>query len=506
MRNSWLAIDAATVPGKRARELRHAWERFVQEGESGARTVRAPIADSWQRSAAAGVDPSGNSLAPMVAEVDEASERWKVHPLAAMAPVVLEILGPMAEESEHLIVVSDAAGVLLWIGGNARVRLAAAESMNFTEGALWSETAAGTNAIGTALAEEHAVQVFAAEHFSEVVQPWTCAAAPVRDPDNNELIGIIDLTGQMATVHPHSLGVAMVTAQTVEAQLAARMQANDVRLRAHYQERLENGGDRRALVTPSGRVIAESPAGWLGERRIELPTGGGELLLPPGVAGVAEPLGHAEAFEVRALDGHASTEPRSVMKLRLLGRDRAQAEIGGKKLKLSRRQSEILALLCLRPAGMTSEELAAEVYGDAGQPGNVRVAVFRLRKLLGRCIATEPYRISCDIDCDLIRVGALLDRGAIRDAAELYEQPLLPHSAAPGVARQRDTIESWLRKSVMAADDVEALWAWLQSYSGHDDLPAWKRFLSELPFHDPRRSLAAAQVVHLRGEASARDN
>jgi hypothetical protein len=53
-------------------------------------------------------------------------------------------------------------------------------AMNFVEGALWSEAGAGTNAIGTVLATDHAVQVHAAEHFSEVVHGWTCSAVPAR--------------------------------------------------------------------------------------------------------------------------------------------------------------------------------------------------------------------------------------------------------------------------------------------------------------------------------------
>ena len=84
--------------------------------------------------------------------------------------------------------------------------------MNFAVGALWSESGAGTNAIGTALAADHAVQVFAAEHFNEVVQAWTCAAAPVHDPDTGEVLGVIDLTSKMSTVHPHSFAVAVATA------------------------------------------------------------------------------------------------------------------------------------------------------------------------------------------------------------------------------------------------------------------------------------------------------
>jgi hypothetical protein len=49
--NQWLAIDAATPPTQRARELRSAWEQFL--GEGNAEAVRAPIAHSWRRSHAA---------------------------------------------------------------------------------------------------------------------------------------------------------------------------------------------------------------------------------------------------------------------------------------------------------------------------------------------------------------------------------------------------------------------------------------------------------------------
>ena len=70
--------------------------------------------------------------------------------------------------------------------------------MNFAEGTLWSEPGAGTNAIGTAVALDHAVQVFGPEHFSEPVQRWTCSAAPIHDPDTGALIGVIDLTGDFS--------------------------------------------------------------------------------------------------------------------------------------------------------------------------------------------------------------------------------------------------------------------------------------------------------------------
>jgi hypothetical protein len=494
--NSWLAIDAGTSPLARAREVRLEWELFL--GNGAVTAVRAPIAESWQRSSAAGIDPSGGRLAPVITEADEASARWQAHPLAAAAPLIRDCLASIAEESGHLIVVSDAEGLLLWIQGNGKVRRHAADSMNFTEGALWSEGGTGTNAIGTALAADHAVQVFAAEHFNEAVQRWTCSAAPVHDPDDGRLLGIIDLTGLMRTAHPHSLGIAMTAAQAVESHLRCLLHERDARLRARHEDRIAGKSDRRALVTPSGRVLAQRPASWLGDDRLELPAGGGEVALGSGERAFAEPVGHDEAFILHELDAVHAAGHRPLLKLRLLGSDRAEVKLHERRVRLSRRHTEILALLSARPAGMTSQELAAGLYGDAGQPSTVRVEMFRLRKVLGRWMDTEPYRLSVSIESDVARIRGLLDRGAVREAAERYEGPLLPRSEAPGVIQDREALETWLRQAVLTSEDDDVLWAWLQTPSGRDDLPAWKRLLTGLDFHDPRRSLAAAQVRSLR--------
>ena len=80
----------------------------------------------------------------------------------------------------------------------------------------------------------------------------------------------------------------------------------------------------------------------------------------------------------------------------------------------------------------------------------------------------------------------------------LYDGPLLPHSEAPGVVRERDSLEGWLRQAVMTADEDHTLWAWVQSGSGREDLGAWKRLLAQLHFHDPGRSLAATEIRRLR--------
>jgi hypothetical protein len=509
MSNPWLAIDVATAPATRAQEMRRAWERFIGDGwerfrgRGESRTVREPIAASWRRSAAAGVDPSGARVAPVVADTDETSARWEVHPLAEMAPLIRSCLAASADESQHLIVVSDANGILLWVEGNPQVRMRAADSMNFAEGTLWSEGGAGTNAIGTALAAEHAVQVFASEHFNEVVQAWTCAAAPVHDPDTGQVLGIIDLTGEMATVHPHSMAVATATAQAVEAQLRCQMLDRDGRLLARYGEQLTAASGPRALVAPSGRVIASQPLGWLPTERLNLPAGGGELPGRGQEALVAEALGCEEAYVVSAASTSSSRRDAgklgtSGLTLSLLGRDRALAELDGRRHELRLRHSEILCLLCGHPEGLTSEELSLAIYGTGDRAGGIRVEMSRLRKLFADWIEPEHYRLRPGAASDFAQVCGLLHRGEIGEATARYPGPMLPASTAPAIIGERDALDSWLRQSVLSSGDRDALWTWLQTPSGTTDLPAWQRLLANLPFQDPRRSLAASRIGRLR--------
>ena len=147
-----------------------------------------------------------------------------------------------------------------------------------------------------------------------------------------------------------------------------------------------------------------------------------------------------------------------MIKLRLLGEDRPIIQIAGRAVRLSRRHAEALALLASRPAGMTSEELAADLYGDRGRPGAARVEMSRLRKVLGGGIETDPYRLAGDVETDVARVRGLLDRGDVREAVEHYQAPILPQSEAPGIVRDREELEAWLRQAAMSAEDREVLW------------------------------------------------
>ena len=139
------------------------------------------------------------------------------------------------------------------------------------------------------------------------------------------MIGVIDLTGDLRTVHPHSLAVATATARAVEASLQLALQERDARLHARYGDRV--APDRSALMTPSGRAIGAVPPGWSVSGRLAIPPGGGALVLPSGAPAVAEPVSPTlEAFVVHAVESERATAiARPLVKLGFLGRDRAHA-------------------------------------------------------------------------------------------------------------------------------------------------------------------------------------
>lgn len=216
MSDAWVALERGADPVERAGELRRAHDVFTAGGQV-TLPVRPVVAESWRRSVRARVSPDG--IASVELSGDELVTYREGHPLAAAMPVIRELMGAYANDGKHLVAVCDAYGRLLWVEGHSQT-LRRAGRMNFVAGARWSESAAGTNAPGTALAIDRPVQVFAAEHFQRPVQSWTCAAAPVHDPRTGRLLGAVDITGGDRLAHPHSLAFVQAVARAAESQLA----------------------------------------------------------------------------------------------------------------------------------------------------------------------------------------------------------------------------------------------------------------------------------------------
>ena len=180
--------------------------------------MRAEVADSWHRSAAAGV-PADEVAAPITLPDDELRDAREAHPLARVFPLLDDVLGQAARDCDAIMAVSDEVGQLLWVCGTPQV-LRKAEQIGFVEGSNWDERLAGTNAPGLALRLGQPTSIVRAEHFRHSVQQWSCAATPIHDPGSTRLLGVLDITGGDAIVVPQTMAMVRAAARMAEAELA----------------------------------------------------------------------------------------------------------------------------------------------------------------------------------------------------------------------------------------------------------------------------------------------
>lgn len=469
----------------------------VLSGDASGTPPRPMVSASWQRSLAAHVDPDRRTP-PVVVHETELPDLRTLHPLNEVMPLLRSTLVSIADEAMHVMLVTDADGTILWREGAAKL-LHSADDVGLQPGTRWSEDAIGTNAMGTTLAVDAPVQIHSAEHLVRTYHAWTCAAAPVHDPDTGAILGAIDISGPLHTVHPAMVQLVSATAQLAENQLRVRLAIADERLRVRNMPHLTSlRGRTGALVTPTGRIIAGEPYGsW--PVRVALPAGTDRLRLDDGREMVVEPL--AEGYLLRTPRTSRAATRRSALSLRFMGESTPKVVLNGRQVQVTLRPAEILTALALHPGGLTAERLALLLYGDDGNPTTVRGEILRLRGLIGAdVLRTRPYRLDAAVDTDFDAVRTALRAGQAAVALRACAGPLLPRSDAPEIRELRDQLEVGLRRAVVDAGDVELLAELAAHPLGRDDLGVHDLLADRLPAGDGRLPGVLARRAHLLAE------
>lgn len=353
---------------------------------------RRLVARSWRRVQAQGVDPDRREP-PGPLGASEVEQRRTTSLLQGVLPELRAALTAVAEDARHVMVVTDADGVLLWREGSNRVRHRA-DALGFTEGACWTEGAVGTNAIGTALAEDAPVQIFSAEHFVRTHHGWTCTACPVHDPRSGELLGVVDVSGPAETVHPTTVALVGTAVKLAEASLWRTHERRLDTLRAVGAPALAAGSGPGLVVDDHGWVAAVR--GLPPVDRVAAPTDDG----PVAVHGLG--LCVPEAVPGGWLLRPASSFPSTLRLTLELEVRPPRAVVAGTNVwayPLSTRHAEVLLLLARAGrAGMDAAALSRALYGHADSLVTVRAEVSRLRKAVGGVLLTRPYRLAPEVE------------------------------------------------------------------------------------------------------------
>jgi hypothetical protein len=412
------ALRPGDDPRAKARVLRQVRD-VVLTGGIPENLPRAVIQDSWRRVRGSGVNPSGGvEIEPL--DGAQLRLRRERSGLSEIMPLLRERLLPAAEAAGQVMVVVDREGRVLWREGGPAVRRRA-DALGFVEGSAWDESTVGTNAIGTSLVVGVPVHVFAAEHYAETHQPWTCAAAPLHDPLTGRLLGAVDLSGPAHTVHASTVALVDAVARLVRLEVRAAHEERHTRLRSIAATLLAGLSGRAVVVGADGCVIGA--AGFAAAAHLSLSSDPAEGSLT--VAGLGSCTAEAlpGGWLLRPVAGTGPAPSRLVLDLRGTPRVQVCGGLADWTQPVSPRHAEILLALAQHPAGRSAAELAGDLFGDPRRTVTVRAELSRLRRTLGSVLEHLPYRIAPGVE---VSVQLPEPRSA-----------LLPASDAPLVRRLR---------------------------------------------------------------------
>jgi transcriptional regulator of acetoin/glycerol metabolism len=167
--------------------------------------------------------------------------------LAAAAPVIRTLTRAMLH-TRYFAILTDARGTVIDVHGpvgqnDPPARLLARIGVDL------SESAVGTTAISTTLAEQQSVWLHRGEHFFQDNAVFSCAGAPIWGPDG-QCVGMLDLTGVNVVEQPALKHLVTQSARSIENALTLA-QPHLLLLRLNWPGRVL-GDDNDGLVCLDG--------------------------------------------------------------------------------------------------------------------------------------------------------------------------------------------------------------------------------------------------------------
>ena len=178
-------------------EIRHHAARIEAALVAG-EAARSPLAASWSRSARMhGLDPVAPRPVPRLSGAELAGLRAEMEPTIRTAAPTLDRLFRAVGGLGTCVVLADRDGVPLERRGNPGDDRAF-ERAGLWTGTIWSEREAGTNGIGTCLAEGRAVTIHRDQHFLLALTGLSCTSAPIHDAEGR-LTAVLDVSSASAS-------------------------------------------------------------------------------------------------------------------------------------------------------------------------------------------------------------------------------------------------------------------------------------------------------------------
>jgi transcriptional regulator of acetoin/glycerol metabolism len=251
-----------TPPDQRLAQIERARQTVLGARETGPAPWLAPVIErSWRRCLAMGHEPQRRVVFEPVSAGDMRLALEASQPLIQAAAPVIRSLSRAMVHTRYFAILTDARGTVIDVDGpidrnNSRAAAIARIGIDL------SESAVGTTAIGTTLADQEPVWLHRGEHFFHDNGAFSCAGAPIWGPDG-QCVGMLDLTGIDVVEQPALKHLVTQSARSIENALTTS-RSHRMLLRLNWPGRVlgdDNDGlvcvDIDGLITGANRAACD---------------------------------------------------------------------------------------------------------------------------------------------------------------------------------------------------------------------------------------------------------
>jgi sigma-54 dependent transcriptional regulator, acetoin dehydrogenase operon transcriptional activator AcoR len=204
------------------REAHEHADRILQRVRSGVSESRDPrgdaVAQSWSRCVNDyRLDPAKPLEPAFISRTELDERRARRADVIACARYEMTTLYQQLGDAEAAVVLTDTEGVIVHMVTSPEFA-ADVGPLGLRVGGIWSETAAGTNGMGTCLAAGSPVTIQRDDHFFTQFTQLTCSAVPVFDP-SGEIAAVLDVTSRSSLMQQHLLVLLGMTVRMIENRL-----------------------------------------------------------------------------------------------------------------------------------------------------------------------------------------------------------------------------------------------------------------------------------------------
>lgn len=224
--------------------------------------IEAHILRAWERCSALELDRDDikGPIRYNAEDIDKLLEENKE--LIRISKPFMETLYSFVRGSGFVVMLTDNNACILNVIGDKEIINKPELSTDFEIGVIWQEQYAGNTAMSTALYEEESVQVLGDQHYCNRYKIWACSAAPIRK--DGKIIGTITARGYLKNTHPHTLGMVLGVAKSIENQMVVENATREILHKNKYQSAIMeciNDGfltiDKKGILTYINKLGAD---------------------------------------------------------------------------------------------------------------------------------------------------------------------------------------------------------------------------------------------------------